>query len=161
MTLRELYESWRNATMGRWRRCPGCQKTLPIEKQVCAYRYNAADKRVRIPGVIYCGLVECLHVIWDMREVILMKSRERLDRVLHVAGSHGIVLGPRPVDAGDGPNRTRPRRCCRNRYPHDHCTWKCFGDAPSRPYSRHRYTDVGWTFYYARRHRRVFVWKSK
>lgn len=122
MTLKELYESWRNSTMGRWRRCPGCQVTLPVEKQVFAYRYNAADRRVRVPGVVYCGSLGCLHVIWDMREVILMKSRERLDRVLYVAGNHGIVLGPRPVDEGDRPEPARPRRCCTKLYAHDHCT---------------------------------------
>jgi len=157
MTLKQLYLDWDQATLGRSKRCPGCQRTLLPEQQRPAVRLSAAERRRPLPAVKFCGREECLHVIWDAREVVLMRLRTRLDEAKYAFEQAGFVFGPRPVTPGNGYMPALSRQCRGNHDEYSPCVAKCFRH--NRPSANRKYRQNGnyWKRYYALHHRGIFV----
>lgn len=157
MTLKELYRDWDEATLGRSKRCPGCQATLMPDQQRVAVRLSVAERRLPLPAVKFCGREECLHVIWDAREVILMQLRKRLDEARYGFEQAGVVFGLGPVPARDWYVPAVAKQCRGDHDEYSPCVAKCF--KRDRPSDYRKYPPNGhyWKRYYSMRHRGIFI----
>lgn len=182
MSLKAVYDQWGDKSFGIFRVCPGCKKMLRPEQQRTFYRYNRFDRKVPLPNIKYCGDIACLHIMWDQREVILLSKRKLLEPAASrlftncqkceafifrgvecpsCAEYLDYVLRARPIFESYRNSPLVPRGTVWL----EHYDFITTGQIPRhRPplVSSRRNTGISlWEQYYARRHRRLFLWKQK